>query len=83
MQEENLKPLSFRPAAGYYRRAVRDSETLEGCRKVALWAIDELEDRNAQLREHGIIPRRLYNPRVIGPDGLILEDDERQMELFG
>lgn len=76
-------PLSFRPASWYFRRAIRESQTLQGCQTVSLWLVDELEARNAQIRAMGGIPNRLYNPRVILPDGEISEIDERQLELFG
>lgn len=74
--------LSCRPASYYHRRAIRESLTTEGLRRIALALVEELEDRNAQIRELGEIPRRVYNPRMIGPDGVIVED-ERQIEFLG
>ena len=69
--------LRCRPAVFYFRRALRESRTLGGYRRVGLWAVDELEYCKAQMRAAGLIPMRLYDPKVIGPDGEILEDERR------
>lgn len=73
--------LSFRPASWYFRTAIRGSQTLEGSQRVGLWAVDELEYCKEQIRDLGGIPMRLYDPTCIGPDGILCECDNRQMEL--
>jgi hypothetical protein len=48
--------LSYRPSAGYYRRALRDAKTIKRARSVGLSAVDEYERLRAWVREQGLIP---------------------------
>lgn len=76
-------PLSFRPASWYFRRALRESQTIDGAIEIGHLLVDEVELLKAQIREMGGIPRRMVNPRRVGPDAQVIED-ERQLPLrFG
>jgi hypothetical protein len=77
------QPISYRPAACFLRESIRESETLEGCKQVAMWAVDEIELLKEQLREIGEVPRRKYEASMIGPDGRILSEQEAERRISG
>lgn len=51
-------PLSYRPSAFYFRKALREAKTTEQARALGMTLCAELEDLKAWVRSQGLIPPR-------------------------
>ena len=70
MQSEspNDNLLSVKPAGWYWRKAIREAETIHEVRQIGYQLAEEVEYLKDVCRDHGIIPPRRYQPHQIVPD---------------
>lgn len=54
------KPLSYRPSAYYFRKALSEAKTVADARAIGFQAVRELEMLKAWVREQGLIPPRQH-----------------------
>lgn len=54
------KPLSYKPSAYYYRKALREAETVEDIQEICEVVATELEMLKAWVRTHGLVPPRWH-----------------------
>lgn len=59
MSTEN-KPLSYRPSAFYFRKALNEAQTVSDAQVVGHQVVRELEMLKAWVREQGLIPPRQF-----------------------
>jgi len=64
---------SYRPSAFYWRKQIREAETIVDLRETAMLLCSELEQTKAWIRERGMIP-----PKFIVP---VEEAEAKQWEI--
>jgi hypothetical protein len=56
----DIKPLSYRPSAFYFRKALNEAKTVSDAQVIGHQVIRELEMLKAWVREQGLIPPRQF-----------------------
>ena len=54
------KPLSYKPSAYYFRKALREAESVEELRELGLGVVSELEMLKEWVRGHHLVPPRWH-----------------------
>lgn len=73
--QKDAEPVSYRPAAWYWRARLRACRRLNEAIGVGLRAMDEIDCLKAQVREMGAIPWRVYDVQSVFPDGSPSDND--------
>jgi hypothetical protein len=58
-------PSNYRPSGYFWRKAIREAQTQEQLREIALVLLDELEDHRAAFRELGMWPPRKHDAEEV------------------